>query len=139
MISMIGELSSANGAPGFEDEVVALLRSYCQGLGDMYEDSLRNLFVYPKGNWGNRPVIQLDAHSDEAAFIVQNICADGTLKFHPRGGLGPLLCSCPRGKGADSGSLHSRCRGKQAPHYLSEAEKNSMPRIAGLLMNTGAG
>jgi putative aminopeptidase FrvX len=138
MISMIGELSSANGAPGFEDEVVALLRTYCQGLGDVREDSLRNFFVYSRGNRGNRPVVQLDAHSDEVAFMVQNICADGTLRFHNLGGWVPFCVPAHAvrvrtPKGYIPGIVASK-----PPHYMTDAEKTSLPKIADMVIDVGA-
>ncbi|MDR2178173.1 MAG: M20/M25/M40 family metallo-hydrolase [Treponema sp.] len=138
MISMIGELSSANGAPGFEDEVTALLRSYCQGLGEMHEDSLRNLFVYLKNNRGNRPVIQLDAHSDEVAFMVQNICADGTLKFHNLGGWVPFCVPAHAVRVRTPGGYIPGIVASKPPHYMSDAEKNSVPKIADMVIDVGA-
>ncbi|MDR3147325.1 MAG: M42 family peptidase, partial [Treponema sp.] len=122
MISMIGELSSANGAPGFEDEVVALLHSYCRGLGDIYEDSLRNLFVYAKTNRGNRPVVQLDAHSDEVAFMVQNICADGTLKFHNLGGWVPFCVPAHAVRVRTPRGYIPGIVASKPFHYMSDAE-----------------
>jgi putative aminopeptidase FrvX len=138
MISMIGELSSANGAPGFEDEVVALLRHYCQGLGDMYEDSMRNLFVYSKTNRGDRPVVQLDAHSDEVAFMVQNINADGTLKFHNLGGWVPFCVPAHAVRVRTRGGYIPGIVASKPPHYMTDAEKNSLPRITDMVIDVGA-
>jgi putative aminopeptidase FrvX len=138
MISLIGDLSSANGAPGFEDEAVAVLRRYSEGLGDISEDSMRNLYVYRKGNRGNRAVVQLDAHSDEVGFMVQNICADGTLKFINLGGWVP--CNVP----AHSVRVRTK-RGyipgivaSKPPHYMTEVERNAVPKIADLVIDVGA-
>ena len=63
-------LSDGEGAPGFEDEVLAVLRRYGEGLGSFREDSLRNLYLSRSGNQGGRPMVQLDAHTDEVAFMV---------------------------------------------------------------------
>jgi putative aminopeptidase FrvX len=138
MISMIGELSSANGAPGFEDEVVTLLRHYCQGLGDMHEDSLRNLFVYSKTNRGNRPVVQLDAHSDEVAFMVQNICADGTLKFHNLGGWVPFCVPAHAVRVRTREGYIPGIVASKPPHYMTDAERTSVPKIADMVIDVGA-
>ena len=80
-LELIADISNANGAPGFEDDVVAQIRRHAEGLGELREDSLRNLYIYRKENKGNRPVVQLDGHSDEVAFMVQAIRPDGNLRI----------------------------------------------------------
>ena len=73
-LEMIAAISDANGTSGFEDEVVAAIRPYAEGLGEITEDHMRNLYIRRKENNGKRPVVQLDAHSDEVGFMVQAIC-----------------------------------------------------------------
>ena len=73
-LEMIAAISNANGAPGFEDEVVNAILPYARELGETETDRMRNLFIRRKENKGNRPVVQLDAHSDEVGFMVQAIC-----------------------------------------------------------------
>ena len=70
-LELCAALSNAKGAPGFEDEVLTVLRRYGEGLGSFREDSLRNLYLSRNGNQGGRPMVQLDAHTDEVAFMVQ--------------------------------------------------------------------
>ena len=70
-LEMIAAISNANGTSGFEDEVVAAIRPYAEGLGEITEDRMRNLYIRRKENNGKRPVVQLDAHSDEVGFLVQ--------------------------------------------------------------------
>ena len=36
-------------------------------------DRMRNVYIRRQENRGNRPVVQLDAHSDEVGFMVQAI------------------------------------------------------------------
>ena len=69
VLQMIRELSDAPGAPGFEDEVVAVARRWCAPIGPMKEDFLRNLYIHRKENRGGRPVVMLDAHSDEVGHV----------------------------------------------------------------------
>ena len=49
-LELIADISNANGAPGFEDDVVAQIRRHAEGLGELREDSLRNLYIYRKEN-----------------------------------------------------------------------------------------
>ncbi|MFR7441162.1 MAG: hypothetical protein ACLUUG_07795 [Lachnospiraceae bacterium] len=77
---------NANGTSGFEDEVVSRFVLYAEGLGEITEDRMRNLYIRRKENNGKRPVVQLDAHSDEVGFMVQAICPNGTLRIIQVGG-----------------------------------------------------
>ena len=85
-LKLIQELSDAPGASGFEDAVVEVARRYAAPLGTLEEDFLRNLYIYRKENTGNKPVLMLDAHSDEVGFIVHSIKPNGTLRFLQLGG-----------------------------------------------------
>ena len=85
-VKLIERLCNARGASGFEDEVVAVAREYCKDFSTFEEDSMRNLYIYPDYNKGGRPLVMLDAHSDEVGFMVQAIKPDGTLRFIPIGG-----------------------------------------------------
>ena len=85
-LEMIAAISDANGTSGFEDEVVAAIRPYAEARGEITEDHMRNLYIRRKENNGKRPVVQLDAHSDEVGFMVQAICPNGTLRIIQIGG-----------------------------------------------------
>ena len=45
-LEMIAAISNANGTSGFEDEVVAAIRPYAEGLGEITEDRMRNLYIH---------------------------------------------------------------------------------------------
>ncbi|MDR0561072.1 MAG: M20/M25/M40 family metallo-hydrolase [Spirochaetaceae bacterium] len=137
MIALIRELSQANGAPGFEDEVVRILRRRCEGLGEIREDSLRNLYVRRKENRGN-PAVLLDAHTDEVAFMVQHICADGTLKFIPLGGWVPACVSAHPVRVHTSKGYIPGIVASKPPHYMSEAERTAVPKLADMVIDVGA-
>lgn len=85
-ISMIQDLSNAFGPSGFENEVLSIIRCYAGDLGSISEDSLRNLYLYRHENSGSKPVLMLDAHTDEVGFMVHSIKADGLLRFVLLGG-----------------------------------------------------
>ena len=69
-VALVRELSQAFGPSGFEDEVVAIGRREGEKLGEVREDSLRNLYIYRRENTGEKPVVLLDAHSDEVGMMV---------------------------------------------------------------------
>ena len=81
VLKLIQELSDAPGASGFEDEVVAVARRWCASIGPMKEDFLRNLYIHRKENTGTKPVVMLDAHSDEVGLVIHSIKPGGTLRF----------------------------------------------------------
>jgi len=85
-LKLIEELSDARGASGFEDEVLLVARKAMKGIADIDEDSMRNLYLYRKSNTGNKPVVMLDAHSDEVGFMVHSIRPNGTLRVVNLGG-----------------------------------------------------
>ena len=85
-LNILKELTSAPGASGFEDAVVAVARKYAEGIGVLEEDFQRNLYIYRRENTGSKPVVMLDAHSDEVGLIIQHIKPNGTLRFLPLGG-----------------------------------------------------
>ena len=47
---------------------------------------MQNLYVSLPQNVGGRPLVMLDAHTDEVGFMVQSITATGLLRIVPLGG-----------------------------------------------------
>lgn len=138
-LEMIKAISDANGVSGFEDDVVSVLRQYGQGLGEHQEDKLRNFYIGRTGNTGKRPVVQLDAHSDEVGFMVQAIRPNGTLQFIPIGGW--VNTNIPAHRVRVKNSLGEYIPGivaSKPPHFMSEAERKAPLNIADLVIDIGA-
>ena len=72
-LDLIKDLTNANGISGFEHEVVEIVKEYTSEKLDLRVDTMRNVFISLKNNTGNRPVVMIDAHSDEIGFMVQLI------------------------------------------------------------------
>lgn len=138
-IALIQALSDAPGASGFEEEVVQVLRPYAEAVGAVEEDTLRNLYAYRAGNAPGKPVVQLDAHSDEVSFIVQAIKPNGTLRF------------LPLGRWVEDGLLAQRVRVRNAlggyvpgvvasvpPHLAGEAQRGQLPSLEMMSIDVGA-
>lgn len=85
-IKMLKEFSNANSTSGFEEEFVKLFATYAQDIANVEIDGMYNLYASKKENQGNRPVIQIDAHSDAVGFITQAVRPNGLIKFVPLGG-----------------------------------------------------
>ena len=88
-LQLIEELTQAPGAPGFEDAVIKIARAYCAGFAPLQEDSIRNLYIGRYKNDGKKPLLMLDAHSDEVAFLIKSINSNGTLGMISLGGINP--------------------------------------------------
>ena len=78
-LELIAKLSNSFGPPGFEEEVVDFIVSQLEGFACEC-DYMNNLYVHHPANRPGKPVIMLDAHTDEVGFMVHSINDNGTLK-----------------------------------------------------------
>ena len=139
-LQMIQELADAPGAPGFEDEVVKIARRWCAPIGEMKEDFLRNLYIHRKENKGGRPVVMLDAHSDEVGLVIHSIKPNGTLRFLMLGSWNKnaLIGTRVRVRNADGDYIPGIIAAKPV-HFMSAAEKETaMNDIANMVIDVGA-
>ena len=138
-LEMIAAFSNAFGPSGFEDEVLEVARRYAPKDARVEEDSLRNLYIHRAANTGNRPIVQLDAHSDEVGFMVQAIRPNGTLKFLPLGGWVNSNIPAHRVRvRTKDGSLIPGVTVAKPPHFMTDAEKNRMPALDEMSIDVGA-
>ena len=137
-LTLIGKLCDARGVSGYEDEAIEVAREYCKGFATVKEDSMRNLYIFPDYNKGNRPLVMLDAHADEVGFIVQAIKPDGTLRFLPLGtwnerSLASSKVQIPTSSGYITGVISAT-----PPHFLTEAQRNAPITYESLSIDIGA-
>lgn len=138
-MKMIAELSDAKGVSGFEDQAVEIMRRYSEGLGELKEDTLRNFYIYRSKNTGNRPVVLLDAHSDEVGFMVQSIKSNGTLQIVPLGSW--VTHNIPAHKvwvRNAQGDYLPGISGSKPPHYMSEQETKATLDLGQITVDVGA-
>ena len=139
-ISMLQELADAPGASGFEDAVVEVARRWCAPIGPMKEDFLRNLYIHRKENTGGRPVVMLDAHSDEVGLVIHSIKPNGTLRFLILGSWNKnaLIGTRVLVRNADGDYLPGIIAAKPV-HFMSKAEKETAVNdIANMVIDVGA-
>lgn len=136
-LSMIQELSDAYGPSGFEDEAVAAAKKYAEGLGELEEDCLRNLYIWGQNN--GKPVLMLDAHGDELGFMIHSIKPNGTLRFLPLGGWNAN--SLTSSKVLVRNSLGQWIPGvisSKPVHFMSASEKGKGADIENMTIDVGA-
>lgn len=138
-IDMIASISNANGISGFEDEVLDVIRPYCEGLGSLREDCMRNLYLYRSENIGDKPIVQLDAHTDEVGFMVKAIRPDGMLEFINIGGwVTTNIPAHPVRVMNDDGQYVPGVVASKPPHFMSEAERKAPLEPSSLVIDVGA-
>ena len=137
-IELIEKLSNARGASGFEDEVLEIAREYCKDFATFEEDSMRNLYIYPKYNKGNRPQVLLDAHSDEVGFMVQAIRPDGTLRFIPIGGWNEKTLPSSKVQIFTKTGYITGAIAAIPPHFMSAEQRNAPVSYDNLTIDVGA-
>lgn len=138
-IDMIADFSNARGASGFEDEVLEVARRYGAPYAGLKEDSLRNLFFFRNRNTGGKPVVLLDAHSDEVGFMVHYITPNGMLHFIPLGGW--VASNVPAHSVLVRNAAGAYIPGviaSKPPHFMSEAEKKQAVEIPQMVIDIGA-
>jgi len=141
---LIEDLSNAFGASGFEDDVLKVARSFMENeapgaLSRIEEDKIRNLYLYRKENTGTKPVLMLDAHSDETAFMIQSIRDNGTMEFVTLGSWVPA--NIPSSKvwiRAEDGRLVSGVIASKPPHFMTAQERTKAVAIEEMVIDIGA-
>ncbi len=135
---LLADLCAAHGPSGFEDEVVELAKTYIADA-TTEENNIRNLYIYPNINKGDRPVVMLDGHSDELGFIVQSIRPNGAINFLPLGGWVPgvVLGGLVRVRNSE-GKYINGVIGAKPPHFMTEAERGKQLSISDMIIDIGA-
>lgn len=124
-IDIIRDLSNAFGPSGFEEDVVAVIKKYCTG-SDVTSDCMNNVFARLKNNTGKRPVIMLDAHTDEVGFMVQYINSNGLLGFMNIGGWITSNIPAHTVKIKNTkGELITGIIASKPPHFMNDVERAS--------------
>ncbi len=138
-LQLIEKLSNARGVSGFEDEITQIAREYCKDFCTFEEDSLRNLCIIPSYNKGNRPLVMLDAHSDEVGFMVQAIKPDGTLRFVPVGSWNEkALPSSKVQLYTPGGKTLTGVIAAMSPHMMTAEQRNAPVSYENLSIDIGA-
>ena len=139
-LRLISTLSDANGPSGFEDEVIAVARAEMKDLVDITEDALRNLYLTRRENTGDRPIVMLDAHSDEVGFMIRQILPNGTMRFLPLGGWSNYTVPASKVRVRTlGGNWISGVVATKPVHYMSASEKGKTPEMSDMVIDIGVG
>ncbi len=124
-MQMFGRISDAFGPSGFEEEVIRTIAGCCQGF-EVENDAMNNLYVRMPGAPEGKPVIQLDAHTDECGFMVQTIHDNGCLGIIMLGGF--VLSNVPAHTVVIRTRSGKKIRGittSKPVHFMNDKERAS--------------
>lgn len=138
-LNLIRDLANAKAPSGFEEETLEVVRKY---VGDKYlieEDKFRNLYLYRKKNTGDKPLVALDAHSDEVGFMVHSIKPNGTIRVVTLGGwtISTLPAAKVKVRNAE-GKWISGVFVSKPKHFVKAEDNKTQPTIADMAIDVGA-
>lgn len=137
LIDLLARLSNAKAPSGFEDEVVDIVREFCDGWATVEVNSLLDVIITPSNASSDKPTLMFDAHGDEVGGMVQAILAGGTMNFVELGHFAPsTLAGQDVWVRTTRGTWARGVIGVKPPHFWSAAEhaKGSAP----LTLDVGA-
>ena len=140
-LKLIETLSNAYGVPGFENQVVEIAEKYVQeeALGSVRHDCNLNVYINEKPACPDKPIVMLDAHSDEVGYIVQAIKPDGTLCFLPLGGITPYTASAQKVQVQTyDGNWISGIISSTPVHFMSRSQEAKSPSFSDMVIDIGA-
>ncbi|HEY6196184.1 MAG TPA: M42 family metallopeptidase [Candidatus Eisenbacteria bacterium] len=135
-LAFLKELVEAHGVPGYEEDVVAVMRKRLEGVGTFSKDRLGS-FICEKVGDANGPKVMLAGHLDEVGFLVRSVTKEGFVKFLPLGGwwghvvLGQRLIIKTRA-GDVLGVV-----GSKPPHELREEDRKKVLEIKDMYIDVG--
>ena len=120
------------GTPAASKAAENLLREYA---GEVYTDSLGNVFGRRQGVGENLPVVMLEAHIDEIGFVVTGVDDEGFVRVAPCGGVDRrTLAACAVTFWAKTPVYGVFC---SVPPHLSDGDKENLPEITDMAVDVG--
>ena len=84
-LQFLKDLVEADGAPGYEGDVAAVMHRHLKGVGSFSRDRLGSFVCEKKGSSAS-PRVMLAGHLDEVGFMVKSVTKEGFVRFLPLGG-----------------------------------------------------
>ena len=134
---LLKDLTEANGVPGYEAPIRAVVRHHLEGTGEISQDKSGNLFCRLEGT-AAAPRVMLAGHMDEIGFMVKHVTSEGFIKFLPLGGwfdqvmLGQRVVIHSR-QGEVVGVI-----GAKPPHLLPADERSKVVMKKDMYIDIGA-
>lgn len=126
-LTMMKNLTDANGISGFEYDVKKVMEGYLEPVSDeLVNDNLGGVFGKKNAHDGSRTLL-IGGHLDEIGFMVTQIDDDGFLKFTPIGSWWNQVMLSQRMNITTEKGVLTGVIGSKPPHVLSaEARKKNV-------------
>ncbi len=130
------ELTEADGVPGFESNVRAIMtRELKKSCDSVSTDRLGSVFGV-SGKTG--PRVMVDGHMDEIGFLVKSITKDGFLKFLQLGGWWGHVALAQRFKVLTQNGPVIGVVGSTPPHMLDPDKRKKVLEVKELFLDIGS-
>ena len=136
--SLLKDLSTAFGPPGFEDPVRAIMRRKLTPLSDSIETDGIGSLIARRNGLAETPKIMLSSHMDEVGLMVRYITDDGYLKFQTLGGWLDQALINQRWSIMTVGGLIRGITGIKSPHVMSADERDRPFKKESMFIDIGA-
>lgn len=138
-MNVLRDLTNAFGPSGFEEDVVRAVRKHCTGMS-LTNDAMNNVYARIGGNAeGRKPVLMLDAHTDECGFMVQGIMENGLLSLIMLGGMDlPSIPAHTLLVRTRAGKLVKGITTSRPVHFMTDKEKSAPLDIREMFLDVGA-
>jgi len=131
------EITEADGVPGYESDVRAVMHRYLEGVATIEQDKMGS-FIGKHVGQADGPRVMLAGHMDEIGFMVKLITKEGFIRFVTLGGwwnqvmLGHRV-TIKTAKGDVIGVL-----GAKPPHLLGDEERKKIVDKNDMYIDVGA-
>lgn len=137
-LTMLKDLTDANGIPGNEKEVRDVMEQYIKPFADeVYTDHLGSLIAKKTGD-ENGPKIMVAGHLDEVGFMVTRIDDKGFIYFQPVGGWWNQVMLAQRVTIMSAQGYITGVIGSKPPHILSPEARKKPVEIKDMFIDIGA-
>jgi len=137
-LTMLKDLTDANGIPGNEKEVRDVMEKYIKDYADeVYTDHLGSLIARKSGN-ANGPKVMVAGHLDEVGFMVTRIDDKGFLFFQTVGGWWNQVMLAQRVTVMTKAGNITGVIGSKPPHILTPEARKKPVDIKDMFIDIGA-
>lgn len=138
ILTMLKALTDANGVPGNEGEVRAVMKKYIQPYADeVTTDGLGSLIAKKVGK-EDGPKIMVSGHLDEIGFMITQIDEQGFLRFQTVGGWWSQVMLAQRVTVITKEGNITGIIGSKPPHIIPKEDRKKTIEIKDMFIDIGA-
>jgi endoglucanase len=137
LMTMLDEITTAPGIPGFEEPAADVMRRYLGLFTEVSRDTLGSVIGRKRGT-ADSPRVMVAGHLDEIGMMVTQIRDDGFLKFQTLGGWWEQVMLAQRVHVVTKGGAVIGVIGSKPPHILNADERKKVVEMKAMFIDIGA-